>query len=77
MAHYTKEELELYRHNEMSVLRRIACASHLKSCPECEKLLHELEDEDRFVDDLRDSVKLYKDLANDKPAPSRRTANHG
>ena len=70
MAHYTKAELELYRHNEMSVLGRIACASHLKSCPECEKLLRELEDEDRFVADLRDSVRLYKDLnAATKPEP--------
>jgi hypothetical protein len=77
MGHYTKEELELYRHNEMSVLGRIACASHLKSCPECEKLLRELEDEDRFVDDLRNSVKLYKDLSKGEPAPSRRTANRG
>jgi len=77
MTHYTKEELELYRHNEMSVLGRIACASHLKSCPECEKLLHELEDEDRFVDDLRNSVRLYKDLAQGEPKPAHRTANHG
>jgi len=66
MTHYTKEELELYRHNEMSVLGRIACSAHLKNCPECEKLLRELEDEDRFVDDLRNSVRLYKDLGVEK-----------
>lgn len=32
MKHYTKEELELYRHGQMSVLGRIACSSHLKEC---------------------------------------------
>lgn len=75
MEHYTKEDLELYRHNEMSVLGRITCASHLKICPKCEKLLRELEDEDRFVADLRKSVKIYKDLAKKTPARPRRTAS--
>ena len=77
MSHYTKEELELYRHNEMSVLGRIACSSHLKSCPECAKLLQELEDEDRFVDDLRNSVNLYKTVAGKTPDRPRRSANRG
>ncbi|MGI6355779.1 MAG: hypothetical protein ACOX6W_11900 [Lentisphaeria bacterium] len=27
MKHYTKEELELYRHGQMSVLGKINCAS--------------------------------------------------
>ena len=62
MKHYTKEELELYRHDEMSVLGRIACSAHLKSCESCAAALRELEDEDRFVDDLRASMRLYKDL---------------
>ena len=77
MAHYTKEELELYRHNEMSVLGRIGCSSHLKNCPECEKLLRELEEEDRFVDDLRNSVRIYKDLAGKTPAPPPPTPTRG
>ena len=68
MAHYTKEELELYRHDRMSVLGRIVCAAHLKHCPECRKLLDELKEEDRFVDDLRNSVRLYKDLSAPPPA---------
>ena len=63
MSHYTKEELELFRHDRMSVLGRISCAAHLKKCPECAKLLEELNEEDRFVSDLRDSVQLYKDLS--------------
>ena len=73
MKHYTKEELELFRHDQMSVLGRISCAAHLKKCPECAKLLEELDEEDRFVRDLRDSVRLYKTLSaptEAKPTPS-------
>ena len=68
MKHYTKEELELFRHDRMSVLGKIACAAHLKNCEDCAARLSELEEEDRFVDDLRTSVRLYKDLNADKPA---------
>ena len=72
MKHYTKEELELYRHDQMSVLGRIACSAHLKNCEKCAAALKELEDEDRFVDDLRASVRLYKDLnAAAKPPEPR------
>ena len=39
MKHYTKEDLELYRHHQLSILGRIACAAHLKECP----ILHPLE----------------------------------
>ena len=73
MSHYTKEELELFRHDQMSVLGRISCAAHLKNCPECAKLLAELDDEDRFVDDLRNSVKLYKNLS--APTENKRTSS--
>ena len=45
MKHYTKEDLELYRHHQLSILGRIACAAHLKECPACTKLLGELEHE--------------------------------
>ena len=34
MKHYTEEELEMYRNAQMSVLGRIACASHLQNCTE-------------------------------------------
>ena len=60
MKHYTKEELDCYRHHEMSVLGRIACAAHLKECDECANRLVELEQDDRFVGELRDSIRAYK-----------------
>lgn len=64
MKHYTKEELELYRHGQMSVLGRIACSSHLKECESCAKRLEELEHDDTFVRELRDSIKTYKEAAD-------------
>lgn len=60
MKHYTKEELELYRHGQMSVLGKINCSSHLRECEECRKLLEELEAEDDFVKELRSSIQIYK-----------------
>ena len=61
--HYSKEELELYRHGQMSVLGRIACSAHLEQCSACTKLLEELEEEDLFVNELRASVQIYKMLS--------------
>ena len=74
MEHYTKEELDLFRHDQMSVLGRIGCAAHLRNCPECRKLLDELEEEDRFVNDLRNSVRLYKDLSATPPSAKHQTS---
>ncbi len=63
MKHYTKEELELYRNKEMSVLGRISCSAHLKECPRCAKLFSELETEDAFVTELRSSLQLFDELS--------------
>ncbi|MCQ2352210.1 MAG: hypothetical protein MJ033_01885 [Victivallaceae bacterium] len=70
MAHYTAEELEIYRHGEMSVLGRIACAEHLKKCPQCAKLLKKLESDDHFLDALRISVKTYAQFAPEQRHPT-------
>ena len=42
MTHYKKEDLELFRNGQMSVLGKIGCTAHLKSCKECAELLKEL-----------------------------------
>ena len=63
MEHYTKEELDQYRNGGMSVLRKISCSAHLKNCPECAKLLEELNADDQLLRDLRGSVELYQQLA--------------
>ena len=70
MKHYTKEELDLYRHGKMSVLSRISCTSHLKECQECAKLLEELKEDDQLLEHLRSSIQIYKDLTEIKPAAS-------
>ena len=62
MKHYTKEELELYRHGQMSVLGKINCSSHLRECEECRKLLEDLEAEDDFVKELRSSIQIYNEV---------------
>ena len=69
-GHYSKEELELYRHHQMSVLGRLACSAHLRECPECAKLLDELREDDRFLNDLRVSIRIYDTLS--KGTPERR-----
>ncbi len=62
MKHYTKEELELYVNHEMIVLARIQCATHLKDCKECASLLAELERENNFIRELRESMQLYEKI---------------
>ena len=63
MEHYTKEELDQYRNGGMSVLRKIRCSAHLKTCLVCAKLLEELNSDDQLLRDLRGSVELYQQLA--------------
>ncbi len=60
MRHYTQDELDLFRHKEMSVLGRINCASHLKECPKCAKLLEELEENDKLLQEVRNSVQSFQ-----------------
>ena len=64
--HYSKEDIELYRNHQMSVLGQIACSAHLKECPTCAKLLEELKDDDLFLHDLRASVKIYDMLSKEE-----------
>ena len=70
MKHYTKEELDLYRHGKLSVLSRISCTAHLKECQECAKLFEELKEDDQLLEHLRSSIQIYKDLTEIKPAAS-------
>ena len=67
MKHYTREELELYRNGQMSVLGRIACTSHLRECPECMKIMEELKEDDVLIANLRSSVQQYQALLGEEP----------
>ena len=67
--HYTKDELEMYRHGQMSFLGRMQCTAHIRECPDCRTLLDELESDDEFVKELRDSLKAYREI--DSPSASK------
>ena len=72
MTHYTKEDLELYRHHEMSVLGRIACSAHLKECSECKRLLDELKKDDEFISELRGSIAIFSELSKTESHKTQR-----
>ena len=63
MKHYSANELELYRKGKMSVLGKLQCAAHLKSCAECRMIFEKLKDEDRFIEELKYNVKIFSELA--------------
>ena len=71
MPHYSKEALESYRHGGMSVLGRIACATHLKKCPLCREKMNALERDDRLILDLRRSVEIYSGAVAPSPTSKR------
>jgi hypothetical protein len=66
MKHYTKEELELFRNGQMSILGRLRCSAHLKECHECSKVMEELKEDDNLISEVRGSVQLYKELSMEK-----------
>jgi anti-sigma factor ChrR (cupin superfamily) len=71
MKHYTKEDLELYRNGQMSVLGRISCSAHLQSCAECMKMMEELKADDKLVSALRNSVQQYQELSQEEPIKTK------
>ncbi len=66
--HYTKEDLDLFRNHQMSILGRLTCQVHLKECPECAALLKELSEDDDFIRQLRASAQIYESILNSEPA---------
>ena len=72
VKHYTKEDLELFRNHQMSILGRFACQAHLKECPECAALLKELSEDDDFIRQLRASARLYEAFIHGKTANETR-----
>ena len=66
--HYSKEDLELYRNHQMSILGRLTCQAHLKECPACARLLKELSEDDDFIRQLRASAQIYGAIVNRESA---------
>lgn len=71
MKHYTKEELEMYRHGELSVIGKITCSTHLQQCSKCRKMLEELNADDQLLKELRVGIQLFKELSEKPSATSR------
>lgn len=65
--HYTKEDLELFRNHQMSILGRLTCQAHLKECPACAALLKELSEDDDFIRQLRASAQIYEAIVKNVP----------
>ena len=72
--HYTKEDLELFRNHQMSILGRLTCQAHLKECQECSNLLKELSEDDDFIRQLRASAKIYEEIVRSEHAS--KATNH-
>ena len=72
--HYTKEDLELYRNHQMSILGRLTCQAHLKECPACAALLKELSEDDDFIRQLRASAQIYETIINHEA--TNKTTHH-
>lgn len=49
MKHYSAAELDQYRHDDMSSLKKILCAAHLKICKECQQKLDALQSDDELL----------------------------
>ena len=64
--HYTKEDLELFRNHQMSILGRLTCQAHLKECPECARILKELSEDDDFIRQLRASAHVYEAILSNE-----------
>ena len=74
--HYSKEELELFRNHQMSILGRLACQAHLKECSECSNLLKELFEDDVFIRQLRASALLYEEIVNNEPVNKKNATSN-
>ena len=66
--HYTKEDLELFRNHQMSILGRLTCQAHLKECPDCARLLKELSEDDDFIRQIRASAQIYEAIVKNESA---------
>ena len=73
--HYTKEKLDLYRHGELSILGRMQCAAHLKECELCRQRLAELHDDDALVGELRESLRIHRELSAPPPQEQHSAAS--
>lgn len=56
MKHYTKVNIEKYARGDMNIILRTMCAMHLKSCPDCQKVLDSIRDDETLISNIRKAV---------------------
>ena len=61
--HYTREELDMFRHNQLSSFSAFNCSAHLSICKECSKIMEELADDDCFIADLCGSIQFFREFS--------------
>ena len=59
MKHLTLEQLEQLRSQTATRLMRIRVKKHLDRCPACLNKLHELEDADLLISELKQAVTVF------------------
>ncbi len=64
MKHYTREELDQYRHKDMSFILRLICRAHLSICSQCRQKLSKLHDDDTLLRRLKDSLNMLNIESN-------------
>ena len=59
MKHYTSEQLDQFKHGDMTLVQRFVCRIHLHICSDCRKQLNSIADDDSFVSELKNAVKQF------------------
>lgn len=60
IKHYSREQLDSYRHGDMNVFQRFLCYIHLKFCSECSNELSAVEEDDILLEDFKHSIDEFK-----------------
>ncbi len=68
MKHTDRETLERYVSGDLSALRKIMIARHLKNCQACSRLQAEIKTGNELVDSLRKARNTYMDFEKDDKA---------
>jgi hypothetical protein len=59
MKHYTQEQLDQYKHGDMSIIGKLTCKMHLCFCQKCSDQLRTISEDDSFMSELKNAVKTF------------------
>ena len=66
MRHYTREELDRFRHKDMGLFSRFICTGHLVLCSSCRNLLKILSEDDALLNELREHLSRLQTVSCNK-----------